>query len=137
MRILLDTQAFLWFIEADTRLSALAASVIGDPDNERFLSVASVWEIAIKVNLGKLQMKSPGSLDIILSTQLAANQVDLLPIGFAHAVKVHAMSFARTATGREHKDPFDRLIVSQALVEGLTLVSIDAVLDSYGVVRYW
>lgn len=137
MRLLLDTHTFLWFIEADKRLSAVAASVIGDPNNERFLSVASIWEIAIKVNLGKVQMNSPGPLDIVLARQLAANQVDLLSVEFAHAVKVHSMPFARSSNGSEHKDPFDRLIVSQALVEGLTLVSADAVLDSYGAARCW
>jgi len=137
MRILLDTHAFLWFIEADARLSSFAATVIGDPDNERFLSAASVWEIAIKVGNSKLRMKSPGPLDVILTHQLAANQVNLLPIEFSHAVNVYRMPFARAPDGSDHKDPFDRLIVSQALVESLTLVSIDTVLDGYGVTRCW
>ncbi len=137
MRLLLDTHAFLWFIEADARLSSLAAAAIGDPDNERFLSVASIWEIAIKVRNGKLQMKGPDPLDVILTQQITATQVNLLPVEFSHAVNVHAMPFARASHGSDHKDPFDRLIVSQALVERLTLVSSDSVFDRYGVTRCW
>ena len=137
MRLLLDTHAFLWFIEADPRLSTLAETIIGDPNNERLLSIASIWEIAMKVRIGKLQMTSPGPLDIILTEQIAVNDVSLLPIEFSHAVNVHAMPFALASDGTDHKDPFDRLIISQALSEKLTLVSADAVLDGYGVSRCW
>ena len=137
MRLLLDTHAFLWFIEADPQLSTLATNMIGDPDNERLLSAASVWEIAIKVHIGKLEMKVPGPLSTVLAQQMAVNLVRLLPIGYDHAVNVHAMPFAVFANGTEHKDPFDRLVTSQALVENLTLVSMDAVLDGYGVARCW
>jgi PIN domain nuclease of toxin-antitoxin system len=137
MRLLLDTHAFLWFIEDDPQLSTIAVNAIGDPDNERLLSAASVWEIAIKVHRGKLQMKAPGPLDVVLAQQLAANFVRVLPIEYDHAVRVHSMPFVLSASGVEHKDPFDRLIASQALAENLTLVSADAVLDGYGVARCW
>ncbi|MEP6757540.1 MAG: type II toxin-antitoxin system VapC family toxin [Chthonomonadales bacterium] len=137
MRLLLDTHTFLWFIEADPRLSSRAESLIGDPENKRFLSVASIWEIAIKVNIGKLQLKFYGLLDTILAQHLAANQVELIPIEFDHAVHVHDLPFAQSADGTEHKDPFDRLIVSQALAEDLAIVSADSVLDGYGVKRIW
>jgi PIN domain nuclease of toxin-antitoxin system len=137
MRLLLDTQVFLWFIEADPRLSTHAANVIGDPDNGRYLSVASVWEIAIKVKIGKLRLNAPGPLDTVLTQQLTINDVTLLPVEYRHAVRVHAMPYARHANGGDHTDPFDRLIVSQSLVEDLTLVSTDAVLDGYGIVRCW
>lgn len=137
MRLLLDTHAFLWFIAADSRLSPLAAAMIGDPQIERLLSVASIWEIAIKVHLGKLQMTPPGPLEAVLAQQMAVNQVSPLPIQFTHAVRVYGMPFAQSADGADHKDPFDRLLVAQALVEDLTLVSADAVLDGYGVTRCW
>jgi PIN domain nuclease of toxin-antitoxin system len=137
MRLLLDTHTFLWFIEADPHLSTQAATVIGDPENERLLSAASIWEIAIKVRIGKLGMQVPGPLDTILAQQIAANQVNTLPVEYNHAVAVYAMPFARCSNGTDHKDPFDRLIVSQALTENITLVSADAVLDQYGVTRIW
>jgi PIN domain nuclease of toxin-antitoxin system len=135
MRVLLDTHAFLWFIYADPQLSVTATDIIGDPENERLLSVASIWEMSIKVQLGKLNLPSP--LDTFLTDQLAKNQVQLLSIEFAHAVFVHSMPPARFANGPDHKDPFDRLIVAQALVDGIPLVSVDAVLDEYGITRVW
>ena len=82
-------------------------------------------------------MNSPGRLDDILTQQITANRVNLLPIEFSHAANVYTMPFARASDGSEHKDPFDRLIVSQALAESLVLVSTDRVLDGYGVTRCW
>src|SRR5689334_20431977 len=99
MRVLLDTHAFLWFIFADPQLSATAITIIGDPDNERLLSIASIWEISIKVQVGKLNL--PSLLDTFLTEHLAKNQVELLPIDFEHAVFVHAMSPARFANGTD------------------------------------
>ena len=135
MRVLLDTHTFLWFIFADPQLSVTAVNAIGDPDNERLLSMASIWEIAIKVRLGKLRLPTP--LDTFLHEQIVTNQVRLLPIEFAHAVFVHSLPHGHLANGNDHKDPFDRLIVSQAIVEGIALASIDGVLDGYGVNRIW
>lgn len=135
MRILLDTHAFLWFIYADPRLSDAAAEVIGDPENERLLSIASIWEISIKIQIGKLALPNP--LEGFLFDQIAKNQMQLLPIEMAHAVGVHSMPFARLANGAEHRDPFDRLLVSQALIEDATIISIETVFDNYGVTRVW
>jgi len=135
MRILIDTHAFLWFIFADPRLSDAAADVIGEPDNERLLSIASIWEIAIKVNTGKLALPDP--LDRFLKDQLKKNRTRLLPISFDHAVNVHSLPYAHYPNGAEHKDPFDRLIVAQALIENLTVISIESVFDQYGVRVRW
>ena len=99
------------------------------------LSIASIWEISIKVQLGKLNLPSP--LDAFLTEQLAKNQVQLLPIEFSHAVFVHSLPLARRANGTDHKDPFDRLIIAQALVDSIPLVSVDAVLDGYSITRVW
>ncbi len=135
MRILLDTHAFLWFIFADRQLSRTAEVMIGDPDSERLLSIASVWEIAIKVHTGKLILPSP--LAGFIRDQLKKNRVRLLPIKFDHAMNVHSLPYARFPNGAEHRDPFDRLIVSQALIEHLPIVSIEAVLSQYGVNVHW
>jgi PIN domain nuclease of toxin-antitoxin system len=135
MRVLIDTHAFLWFIFADSQLSRVAADVIGDPDNEPFLSIASVWEIAIKVRTEKLRLPDP--LDRFLREQLRTNRVQLLPIKFAHAVRVHSLAYARLPNGAEHKDPIDRLIASQALIEGVPLVSVEALFAQYGVDVRW
>src|SRR5687768_14066443 len=135
MRILLDTHAFLWFIFADRQLSKAAERISGDPGNERLLSIASVRQIVIKNNTGKLVLPSP--LDHFINDQLKKNRVRLLPIKFNHAVNVHSLPYACYPNGAEHKDPFDRLIVSQALIEKLPLVSIDVVFGQYGVDVHW
>jgi len=135
MRLLLDTHAFLWFIFADPRLSTDAAEIIGDPAHERLLSIASIWEIAIKVKLGRLVLPNP--LDDFLSSQMSLNDIQLLPIEFLHAVGVHSLSYRRLANGTDHKDPFDRMIVSQALAERLPVVSREVILGEYGVTRIW
>lgn len=128
MRLLLDTHAFLWFVLGDARLSDAARSHIEDANNVKYLSVASVWEMAIKSSTGKMIFHRP--LADLIAELLERNGFDLLPIGLDHVLAVEAMPF-------HHKDPFDRLIVSQSLGEGLRLVSIDATVDSYGVDRLW
>jgi PIN domain nuclease of toxin-antitoxin system len=128
MRLLLDTQAFLWFVTDDPHLSARAKALIEDPANERYLSVASAWEIAIKVSIGKMTLTRP--VVPFLTQHLAVNSVTLMPIELAHLGEVATLP-------RHHGDPFDRLIVSQGLAEGMPIVSSDAALDRYGVVRHW
>ncbi len=107
MRILLDTQAFLWFITDDPKLSAVASSLIENPDNERLLSIASLWEIAIKMSLGKLELEKP--FEELIPHQLDLNDIDVLAIEIAHLKKVAVMPF-------HHRDPFDRLIIVQSLM---------------------
>lgn len=128
MRILLDTQAFLWFITDDPKLSAFARSLIESADNERLLSIASLWEIAIKMSLGKLDLEKP--FEELFPHQLELNDIEVLAIEIAHLKKVAVMPF-------HHRDPFDRLIIAQSLVEQLPVVSIDTKFDDYGVEHLW
>lgn len=128
MRLLIDTHTFLWFIDDDPSLTPLAKSLIAEPSNEILLSVASAWEIAIKVRLGKLTLPAP--LLAFLRAQLLTNSIQLLPISLEHATSVADLPL-------HHRDPFDRLIIAQAMVENLPVVSADAAFDNYPVVRRW
>lgn len=128
MRLLLDTQAFLWFVLNDARLSPTARGLVVDPGNELLFSPASYWEIAIKVSLGKYQV--PGSFRDFMDRQIAINRLTILPITVAHAAVVASLPF-------HHRDPFDRLLIAQSLVENVPLVSSDSIVDAYGVVRHW
>lgn len=128
MKMLLDTQAFLWFVLNDARLSATARLLLTDPANELLLSPASYWEIAIKVSIGKYSV--PGSFKDFMDRQILHNQLTILPITVAHAAVVASLPF-------HHRDPFDRLLVAQALTESLPLVSADPILSAYGVSRLW
>jgi len=128
VNLLLDTHAFLWWVAASGELSRKARSAIGSARNECFVSVASGWEIAIKVSLGKLRID--GALDRFLPEQLAANGFRALAIDLKHAARVATLPF-------HHRDPFDRLLVAQALEEDLAIVTADPVIAKYGVSRVW
>lgn len=128
MRLLLDTHAFLWFVGGNTRLSSTARGAIEDLTNVRLLSAASVWEVAIKVSLGKLSLNVPfGNL---FPGQLGSNAIELLPVLPEHAAAIIGLPF-------HHRDPFDRMILAQTQAEGAILVSADPTLDAYGVRRLW
>ena len=128
MRLLLDTHAFLWFVLDDAKLSLPARQAIESVDNEVLISLASYWEIAIKISLGKYRLS--GSFERFWDTGMRDNDIKALPIEVRHANRLAAMAF-------HHKDPFDRLVIAQALVEGLRLVSADQRFDAYGVSRVW
>jgi PIN domain nuclease of toxin-antitoxin system len=128
VRLLLDTHAFLWWVADDRRLSRKARAAIASRDSACFLSMASVWEMAIKVGLQRLEL--PSSVDRFVSEQMAANAFEPLPIGLGHAGDVARLPF-------HHRDPFDRLLVAQALGEGLSIVSAGPVFGKYGVNRIW
>ncbi len=130
MRLLLDTHSFLWFIAGNPRLSDTARSLIEAPANSVLLSVGSLWEMAIKVSLGKLTLGQP--FPTLIPQQLDLNGIELLGITTDHAAAVAMLPFPP-----DHRDPFDRLIVAQARVEQLPLVSRDEVLDAYGIMRLW
>lgn len=128
MRYLIDTHIFLWLIERPEALSATAVEVLTDKDSELLLSLASLWEIAIKVNIGKLRFEEP--IEEFFIEQLRQSRIELLPIQFHHALKVRSLPL-------HHRDPFDRLIIAQALVESLPVISSDAAFDRYNLVRVW
>lgn len=115
MEYLLDTHSFLWFINGDAQISQKAKNAITDPEAMKYISIASLWEIAIKVNLKKL------SLDMAytdLRQQVIDNGFEILPITFEHTV-------ALVNLGLHHRDPFDRIIIAQALEEQLTVIGKD------------
>ncbi len=126
MPVLLDTHAFLWWCEDSPELSKKARGAIAK--NDCFVSVASFWEMAIKVNLGKLFL--PGIPDRFLTDQMSLNGFEQLEITFRHVMRCAAMP-------RHHGDPFDRLLVAQALEEKIAIVSRNPVFEKYGVKRIW
>lgn len=128
MRVLLDTHAFIWWMDADAALSRRARATIASSANECLFSIASAWEMAIKVSLGKLTGR--GQIDRDVPEQLAANGISMLPIDLGHVARVASLPF-------HHRDPFDRLLAAQALGEGIAIVSADRVFESYGVKRVW
>jgi PIN domain nuclease of toxin-antitoxin system len=128
MRILLDTHVFLWFLQNAPQLSTAAKALIEDPANHKFVSVVSCWELAIKAGLGKFKFTE--SVHDLLSRELRQNAFDLLPITLGHATSVEALP-------HHHRDPFDRLLIAQAMIENLPLVSADAMFDRDGVRRLW
>lgn len=128
MRLLLDTHAFLWFIRADPRLSASARQLIESPENERLLSVGSLWEMSIKSSLEKLNLTVP--FTELVSEHVEGNAIELLHIAPHHLDVLRQLPF-------HHKDPFDRLIIAQAIAEELPLLSRDGNFDAYDIERRW
>jgi PIN domain nuclease of toxin-antitoxin system len=126
--LLLDIHTFLWFCQGDPALSATAKALVEDSANRKLVSVASCWEIAIKAGLGKLTLGEPSVT--YLTNALARTGFELLPISLAHATAVEVLP-------PHHKDPFERLLVAQAKIEGLAVVSADVAFGPYGVTRLW
>jgi PIN domain nuclease of toxin-antitoxin system len=126
--LLLDTHAFLWWIEDNPRLSAPARTAIADPDAEVYLSAASGWEIAIKAGLGRLTL--PDNLSAFMSEQLEKNDFRVLPIRLAHALNLRDLPDL-------HRDPFDRMLVAQCRTEGLALVTADTAFRGYELETVW
>lgn len=128
MNFLLDTHAFLWFIAGSDDLSAAARELIEDPANQPFLSAASLWEMAIKLSLGKLHLAL--SFEKLVPEQMMLNGIQFLPIEMSHVMPVATLTF-------HHRDPFDRLLIAQALVEQMPIVSGDPAFDPYPVQTLW
>jgi PIN domain nuclease of toxin-antitoxin system len=128
VNLLLDTHTFLWFIAGDSSLSQAARSAIENEGNDLYMSVASLWEIAIKVSIDKLTLSE--SFEDLIPEQLAENGIELLDISVEHTALIASMPF-------HHRDPFDRLIAAQAKVEQMMLVSADDAFDAYEVSRLW
>lgn len=128
MRFLIDTHVFLWFIAGDTRLSKKVRQAIEDEANEVLLSVASVWEIAIKTSVGKLTLAKPFAE--LIPEQIADNEIDVLPIHFDELKIVSALPLY-------HRDPFDRLLLAQTITHGVPIASDDANFVQYGISLLW
>jgi PIN domain nuclease of toxin-antitoxin system len=128
MKLLLDTHAFLWFIEGNQNLSLTAKNAIESPTNQRYLSIASLWEIAIKVSIGKLEIGM--TLTELVKREVYGNAIDLLEIQSQHLDTLAALPF-------HHKDPFDRLILSQGLTEKIPIVTKDGLFANYPVTLIW
>ena len=126
MTLLLDTHAFLWWTQNDPRLSPAASRAIARSDC--YVSIASCWEIAIKVSIGRLRFDRPARQ--FLTDQLLAAGFSLLGVEFRHVMRVAELPF-------HHRDPFDRLLVAQALETESVIVSADRSFDAYGMKRVW
>jgi len=128
VRLLLDTHSFLWFIGGGANLSPKARALIEDANNQPFLSMASLWEMAIKLSIGKLSLGQP--FETLIPEQMKLNGIELLQIEMPHIVAVASLPF-------HHRDPFDRLLIAQATVEQMPIVSGDPAFDSYTIQRLW
>ena len=129
MRLLLDTHAFLWWVFADPKLSRRARLAISDDeDNDVLISAASAWEITTKFRIGKLPHAGVVANDI--AAAVTAEGFGNLPISVRHAQRAGSLA-------GQHRDPFDRMLMAQALVDNLTVVSNERVFDTYGVKRLW
>ena len=128
MDLLLDTHAFLWWLAGDDALSVQARTAIGDTRNTVFVSAATAWEIATKVRIGKL----PGATTIAagLAHGVVGQGFVQLPISFEHGQAAGALP-------GPHKDPFDRMLIAQAMLNGIALVSNEQLFDAYGIRRLW
>lgn len=128
MRVLLDTQAFLWWLSDASRLTPLALEVIGDPAVDVCVSVASAWEIAIKAHAGRLDLAGP--LETYLPEQIRHHGFTTLAVDLEHALRAGGLP-------RHHADPFDRLLVAQGQVAGLPIVTVDPLIGLYDVETIW
>lgn len=128
MRALIDTNIFLWFISDSDKLSVNARNYIANLDNELMLSVASLWEIAIKTSIGKLELLKP--FEELIPEQLEINTVKVLPIELNHLSNITNLPF-------HHRDPFDRLIIAQGISEGLSIITSDSAFKNYPVSIIW
>jgi PIN domain nuclease of toxin-antitoxin system len=128
VRLLLDTHTFLWFIGGDTALSPYARQLIEDRTNERLLSIASLWEMAIKVSLGRLTVPLP--FTALVAEHVYGNAIALFGILPSHLDVLLTLPFY-------HKDPFDRLIIAQGQAENIPILSRDSVFDDYAIRRLW
>ena len=122
MKILLDTHTFLWWCSSPDKLSPIALKLIKDKTNDIYLSVTSIWEMAIKIRLGKLTLTEP--LEEFCKNNCNENNFQTLSIELQHAAKVHELPL-------HHKDPFDRMLISQAQTEDFTIISCDQYFKNY------
>jgi PIN domain nuclease of toxin-antitoxin system len=128
MKLLLDTHTFLSFIIANPTLSANARALLEGQASEKYFSIAGLWEVAIKESIGELVLSTP--FDTLIPQQLSVNGFELLNLEVPHAVALIELRF-------HHRDPFDRLLIAQAMVEQMHIVSVDSTFDAYQITRLW
>lgn len=128
MTVLLDTHAFLWFVAGDPKLSAHTRSLIEDPANRVLLSIASLWEIVVKASIGKLPLAR--RFPELIEHDVQGNDIQVLDITIGHLAALSTLPV-------HHRDPFDRLIIAQAVAESLPVVSFDSTFDRYQTRRLW
>ena len=128
MKILLDTHAFIWLDSQPEKLSKKAIEVCQDTSNDLYLSMASLWEMQIKVQLGKLKLNI--SLEEMLVLQQQENDLKVLNFSLAHIYQLQSLPF-------HHNDPFDRIIIAQSILENMTLISVDDKLKAYNIAVLW
>ena len=124
MKLLLDTHVFIWWADNPEKLSPAALAALEDEANELLLSVASVWEMQIKIQMGKLKLSLP--LKELVKNQQETNNLTVSPVALPHVLALDALPF-------HHKDPFDRMLIAQSIEEGLTLVTADSQFSAYSV----
>ncbi len=127
MKYLLDTHTFLWFVNDSDEIPEELFNLL-ESDVDLLLSIASLWEIAIKVNIGKLTLPKPYMN--FISEQMKLNDIEILPISLEHLNLISTLPLY-------HRDPFDRLIIAQSLVENLTIISKDSAFDAYAITKLW
>jgi PIN domain nuclease of toxin-antitoxin system len=123
MQLLIDTHILIWFLEGNNLLSKPRRQIIADSNNDVFISIAALWEIAIKISIGKLTLTKPFA-DVI--KQIAVEDIEILPIASEHTLQVSALPF-------HHRDPFDRIIIAQAQIENLPIMTDDHEFGNYGI----
>jgi PIN domain nuclease of toxin-antitoxin system len=128
VNLLMDTHTFIWFDAEPAKLSTHAAQILTDPNNRVLLSVVTIWELIIKTQIGKLTLRD--AVRTVVDDHVSRNAIEILDI---RAEQVYAIGTLPTA----HKDPFDRLLVAQAIVEGAPLVTADPVFANYPVTVEW
>jgi PIN domain nuclease of toxin-antitoxin system len=128
VRVLIDTHVFIWYVQDSERLPRLIAALISDGRNDILFSIASVWEMAIKQSTGKLNLGVPYAS--FIEEQMRLNNIELLPVRLNHLEVVTSLPF-------HHRDPFDRLLITQAMVEDIVLITADSVFSLYPVQRMW
>ena len=128
MRVLIDTHVLIWWTGESNQLSLLVRDMLADQQTEPVLSMASIWEMQIKTSLGKLSLQM--DLPTLVETEMSRNRFILLPIELKHIYKLNDLPL-------HHKDPFDRLLIAQSVIEAMPIISIDEKFDAYGVQRLW
>lgn len=128
MKLLLDTHTFLWFIAGDSKLSSAARLLIDDVAYDKFVSVVSLWEIAIKFGLGRLILSD--KFEVLFPNQIIINGFEQLAIE-----NTHLYEFIKLP--HYHNDPFDRFLIAQAIAENMSIISVDLAFDNYSVTRLW